>query len=322
MTADPIAIAREVLDYETRGLDALSEALAGPLGDDFRKAVDMLAAAKGRVVVTGMGKSGHVARKIAATLASTGKPAHFVHPAEASHGDLGMIARDDIILALSKSGETAELSDLLAFAGRFSIPVISITAGLKSTLANASDIILALPDMPEACGETRAPTTSTTMTLALGDAIAVVLLRLQGFTSDNFQDYHPGGNLGAALRRVSDLMHAEALPLCTPGTSLAEAVKVIGAGGFGCIGITDSDGRLAGILTDGDVRRLLTRGVTAGDIADLMTRDPVTITPQTLAGEALALMNADKITALFVIDSAGKPVGLLHVHDCLSSGVL
>jgi len=320
--ARPLEIAREVLKFESDGLAALSEAFSGDLGENFLKAMEQIKSVKGRVIVTGMGKSGHVGRKIAATLSSTGMPAMFVHPGEASHGDLGMITRDDVILALSKSGETAELSDLLAFAGRFSIPVISITGGGGSTLANASDIVLQLPPVPEACGETRAPTTSTTMTIALGDALAVALLRDKGFTSDNFQDFHPGGNLGAALRRVSDLMHGDNLPLCRPEATLGEAVKIIGQGGFGCVGITSLDGLLAGILTDGDVRRLVGRGITDGTVSDVMTADPVTITPQTLAGEALALMSDDKITALFVIDDKGKPVGLLHVHDCLSSGVL
>lgn len=320
--ADPIAIARDVLRFEGDGIAALSEALCGDLGDHFLNAVAVMQACSGRVIVTGMGKSGHIGRKIAATLSSTGQPAMFVHPGEASHGDLGTITREDVILALSKSGETGELSDLLAFAGRFSIPVISITNGLKSTLASASDVVIGLPPMPEACGETRAPTTSTTMTLAIGDALAVVLLRLKGFTSDNFQDFHPGGNLGAALRRVSDLMHAENLPLCRADLTIAEAVGVIGIGGFGCVGVTNDDGVLTGILTDGDVRRLLGRGVTSGVIGDVMTRDPITITPLTIAGEALALMNEDRITALFVIDDTRRPVGLLHVHDCLSSGVL
>lgn len=316
---DPLATGRDVLRTEIAGLEALSKSLDGSFG----KVISVLAAVKGRIIVTGMGKSGHVARKIAATLASTGAPSLFVHPAEASHGDLGMVVREDAILALSKSGETEELRALLAYAARFSIPVIAMTAGKSSTLARAAVALIALPPAAEACGETRAPTTSTTMMMAAGDAIAVALLRARGFTATDFQDFHPGGNLGAALRRVSDLMHHEReLPLCTDGTQLETAVAAMSKAGFGCIGVIDRSGALIGILTDGDLRRLFGRDLKSATIGAVMTRNPKTVSPSTLAGEALAALSDRKITALFVVDESKKPVGLLHVHDCLASGVL
>lgn len=316
---DHLPIAREVLATEIAGL----QRLAGALGDDFVALCRLLGAASGRVIVTGMGKSGHVAHKIASTLASTGKPASFVHPAEASHGDLGMIAPDDAILALSKSGETAELGDLIAYAKRFSIPLGAMTSVASSTLARAADAALILPDAVEACGETGAPTTSTTMMMAAGDAIAVCLLRARGFTAREFHGFHPGGRLGAALRRVGDFMHRDReLPLCSEETPVAEAVAKLSAAGFGCIGATDAAGRLSGVLTDGDLRRLFGRDVAARPLAAVMTRAPRTVTAETLAGEALARLNEGRITALFVVDAAGKPVGLLHVHDCLKAGIV
>ncbi len=310
--------ARDVLSLEIRGL----EALKASLNADFDRMVALLAATKGKIVATGMGKSGHVARKIAATLSSTGAPSIFVHPAEASHGDLGIIARDDCILALSKSGETPEMSDLLGYARRFSVPVAAITAGAASTLANAASARLILPEATEACGETRAPTTSTTMMMAAGDALAVALLRDKGFTATDFHGFHPRGNLGAALRRVSDLMHgAGALPLAPLTATLGEAAGAINAGGFGCVGIVDPSGALAGIVTDGDLRRAFGKAGAGDRVTAIMTRAPKTVAPDTLAGDALAILSGGKITALFVIEG-GKPVGLLHVHDCLSVGVL
>jgi arabinose-5-phosphate isomerase len=311
-------VGRDVLALEISGL----EALKASLGDDFGKTVDLLKGVRGKIIATGMGKSGHVARKIAATLASTGAPAIFVHPAEASHGDLGMISRDDAILALSKSGETPEMSDLLAYARRFSVPVAAITCGATSTLATSADARIILPDAKEACGETRAPTTSTTMMMAAGDALAVALLRDKGFTASDFHGFHPRGNLGAALRRVSDMMHgAGHLPICIETAPLADAVRALNQGGFGCVGLVDRDGALVGILTDGDLRRAFGKADPSWPANAIMTKEPKTVHPETLAGDALALLSRGKITALFVTQD-GKPVGLLHVHDCLSTGVL
>ena len=315
---NPVDIANEVLALEIAGLEALKKSLDG----GFTAVTALLSKAEGRIIVTGMGKSGHVARKAASTFASTGTPATFVHPGEASHGDLGMISSKDVILAYSKSGETAELRDLLAYAARFSIPVAAITAVAKSTLDNAADAALILPVSKEACGETRAPTTSTTMMMAAGDALAVALLRQRGFTADDFQGFHPGGNLGAALRRVSDLMHGpEKLPLANTDTPLADAVKTVSDGGFGCAGVIDQDGKLKGIITDGDLRRYMHSGRSANSAADVMTKSPRTATADTLAGDVLALMSREKITALFVVEDE-RPIGLVHVHDCLSIGVL
>lgn len=309
---------KEVLTLEIAGL----EALKASLDDEFARAVDLLKGVKGKIIATGMGKSGHVARKIAATLSSTGAPALFVHPGEASHGDLGLIAREDGVLALSKSGETPEMSDLLAYAQRFSVPVVAITAGAGSTLAANADARIILPDAKEACGETRAPTTSTTMMMAVGDALAVALLRDKGFTATDFHGFHPRGNLGAALRRVSDMMHgSERLPLCIDTAPLADAVRTLNAGGFGCVGIVNRDGLLIGILTDGDLRRAFGKADPSSPVHAIMTRAPKTVSPDTLAGEALALLSLGKITALFVTADS-RPVGLLHVHDCLSVGVL
>ncbi|WP_411818243.1 SIS domain-containing protein [Hyphococcus sp. DH-69] len=315
---DPLNIARDVIVQEIAGLEALKNSL----GEDFKSAVALLGGAKGRIVVTGMGKSGHVARKIAATFSSTGAPAMFVHPAEASHGDLGMISKDDVILALSKSGETAELGDILAYAARFDIPITAITAVPGSALANSATVALILPDAEEACGQTFAPTTSTTMMMALGDALAVAKLRQRGFTAGDFKGFHPGGKLGAALRRASDLMHGkDALPLCHPDASMPEIIDVISNGGFGCVGIVNDEGLLKGIITDGDIRRHLSGGLDAKTAADIMTTNPRTAEADTLAGDILSYMSKNKITALFVIEDK-KPIGIVHVHDCLSIGVI
>ncbi len=313
-----IDIASEVIDLEILGLKALKNAL----DQGFSDAVEALRRADGRVVVSGMGKSGHVARKIAATFSSTGSPAIFVHPGEASHGDLGMISGQDVILALSKSGETNELGDLLAYAARFSIPIVAITCQSGSTLAKAATAALILPPAKEACGETRAPTTSTTMMMAAGDALAIALLRDRGFTADDFQGFHPGGNLGAALRRAADLMHgADRLPLATTSTPMMDLVKIISAGGFGCAGIVDDQEALVGIITDGDLRRHYGGDISELTAGDIMTADPRTAPPEALAGDVLALMSREKITALFVVKDK-RPVGIVHVHDCLSIGVL
>ena len=314
--------ARQVLALESEALTAL----AASLDDRFAQAVSLLAGASGRVVVSGMGKSGHVARKIAATLASTGTPALFVHPAEASHGDLGMIVAGDAVLALSNSGETPELADLVGHAKRFGLPLVGITGRPGSTLARAADVALVLPDAPEACPMGLAPTTSTTMQLALGDAIAVALLTRRGFTAADFRVFHPGGKLGARLSRVRDLMHGAAeLPLAPPDTSMDAAIVAMTARRFGCLGVQGADGRLLGIITDGDLRRGLEAGGGGGlltrSAAEIMTRAPRTVRPDTLAAEALHAMNTRAITTLFVVDDEGRPVGILHIHDLLRAGV-
>jgi arabinose-5-phosphate isomerase len=312
-----LAAARRVIELEAeavRGLQAV-------LDEHFAAALDRLAAVTGRVVVSGMGKSGHVARKIAATFASTGSPAQFVHPAEASHGDLGMITREDAVLALSNSGETAELADLIAYARRFAIPLIGITAKRNSLLAEQSDVALILPPMAEACPLGLAPTTSTTAMLVLGDALAVALLERRGFTQEDFQILHPGGQLGRHLLRVSDLMHAGAeLPLCNPDTPMAQALIEMTAKSFGCVCVVDADRRLLGIVTDGDLRRHMRDGLLQQPARAVMTVGPKTIRPQALAAEALGLMNSANITSLVVLDD-GRVVGIVHMHDCLRAGV-
>jgi len=285
--------------------------------------VDRLASATGRVVVSGMGKSGLIGRKIAATLASTGTPALFVHPAEASHGDLGMIVAGDAVLALSNSGETAELADLVAHARRFGLPLVGITARADSTLARAADVALILPRAAEACPMGLAPTTSTTMQVALGDALAVALLTRRGFTAADFRQIHPGGRLGARLRRVRDLMHTgDAMPLASPDMKMATALVRMTEKRFGCLGITDADGRLRGIITDGDLRRAMGPDLLDRSARDVMTPSPRTIGPDALAVEALHDMNAHErpITALFVVDEAGRALGILHLHDLLRAG--
>ncbi len=312
-----IAMARRVLALEADALGLMSR----NLGDAFVKAVETILAAKGRVICTGIGKSGHVARKIAATMASTGTQAYFVHATEASHGDLGMIGQDDVVLALSKSGETKELADMLSYAKRYSIPLIGMTAKADSTLGRTADILLQVPDAAEACAETNAPTTSTTLMIALGDALAVALLESKGFKADHFKVFHPGGKLGAMLRSAADLMHKSAeLPLVTSGTPFIEAVKSMSGKGFGVLGVTSADGKLAGIVTDGDLRRYLTSGKTATIIDDVMNRTPLTASPDQLAADVLRIMNERKITQIFVLDG-GKPAGIIHMHDLLKSGL-
>ena len=315
-----IEAARAVLATEAEGL----RALAAALDDHFAAAVELLLGATGRVVVTGMGKSGHVARKIAAPLASTGTPAFFVHPGEASHGDLGMIVPGDAVLALSNSGETAELADLIAHTRRFGLPLVGITGRAGSTLATAADVALVLPAAREACPMGLAPTTSTTMQMALGDALAVALLTRRGFGAADFRRIHPGGKLGARLRRVRDLMHTgDELPLAPPGTPMPEALVLMTQKRFGCLGVVDAEGRLAGILTDGDLRRAMGPDLLARDVGEIMNATPRSIGPDALAAEALHVMNARErpITALFVVDAGGRPVGILHVHDLLRAGV-
>ena len=322
--SSPRSTALEVLQTERKGLDALIDGLSeerGPLAVAFQAAVGTIRAATGRTIVTGMGKSGHVARKIAATLASTGTSALYVHPGEASHGDLGMISDDDVVIALSNSGETPELGDIIGYCGRFDIPLIGMTSGAGSTLESASNICLLVPKSPEACGITKAPTTSTTQMLALGDALCVALLRQKGFSARDFHTFHPGGKLGAALKRVTDLMHHTEMPLCPINAAFDEIVDSISAGGFGCCGIVEN-GKLTGIITDGDIRRALKSNISALTAGEMMTRDPHTIAEDGLAAEALSILSEHKITALFIVNAAIEPVGLIHVHDCLAIGVV
>lgn len=322
--SSPRLTAVEVLQTERVGIDAIVDALHSddaPLAVAFQSAIEAIKAATGRMIVTGMGKSGHIARKIAATLASTGTPAMYVHPGEASHGDLGMIADDDVVLALSNSGETPELGDIIGYCGRFDIPLIGMTSGAGSTLAEGSNIALIVPKSAEACGITKAPTTSTTQMLALGDALAVALLRLKGFSQRDFHTFHPGGKLGAALKRVTDLMHHKKMPLCAPGAPFPEVVEQITSGGFGCCGVVENQ-RLVGIITDGDIRRALSGPIDGLTAAAMMTSNPRTIAEDGLAAEALSLLSEFKITALFIVNVAHEPIGLIHVHDCLAVGVV
>ena len=312
--------ARRVIRAEADALMALADAIDGSLAD----AVELILNAKGRIIISGIGKSGHIARKIAATLASTGTPAHFVHPAEASHGDLGMVTRGDVVLAISNSGEAPELANLIAYTQRFAIPLIGVTSRAESSLASQSDIVLLMPKLPEACGTGVVPTTSTTMTLALGDALCVAIMEHRAFTPDNFRDFHPGGKLGAQLSRVGDLMHKDdAIPLVGEKTPMSDTLLTISQKGFGVVGVLDDNGYLAGIVTDGDLRRNMAGllDLTAGEV---MTRAPGTIGPTSLAEEAVNVMNERKITCLFVVDPNGsrKVAGILHIHDCLRAGIV
>lgn len=319
--SDLIRSALLTIETEMTGLAALSAAIADGLGAPFVAAVEKIRSAAGRVIVTGMGKSGHVGRKIAATLASTGTPAYFVHPGEASHGDLGVISPDDIIVALSWSGETAELRDLIDYAKRFRVALIAVTANADSTLAKAADIALVLPAAKEACPLGLAPTTSTLMQLAVGDALAVTLFESRGFTALQFKDLHPGGRLGASLTFLRDVMHTEPkIPLVPLGSRMSDAIMEMSAKGFGCVGIVGADGKLLGIITDGDLRRNMRDDLLTNPVDQVMTKNPKTARPDQLAAEALELLNARKVTALFVVENA-KPVGLVHLHDLLRIGV-
>jgi arabinose-5-phosphate isomerase len=312
--------ALRTLEAGAGGINAVAAAIHNGLEAPFIAAVDLIRGAKGRVIVTGMGKSGHVARKIAATLASTGTPAFFVHPGEASHGDLGMITADDVIMALSWSGETSELKDLIDYSRRFRIGLVAMTADRDSTLGKASDVALVLPQAREACPHNLAPTTSSLMQLALGDALAIALLESRSFTAVDFGLLHPGGRLGTLLKFTRDLMHSgESLPLVPLGTKMSGAVPDMSEKGFGCIGITDRGGNLVGIVTDGDLRRHMRSDLLDARVDDIMTRNPKTVRPDQLVSEALEMLNSTKITALFVVD-AGRPVGIVHIHDLLRAG--
>jgi arabinose-5-phosphate isomerase len=315
-TAD-LEAARRVLVLESDAIKTLADGLDGA----FVAAVGECFAAKGRVVVSGMGKSGHIARKIAATMASTGTPAQFVHPGEASHGDLGMITGEDVVLCLSNSGETTELDHIVAYSRRFDIPLIAMVGRRGSTLEEAADITLALPNSPEACPLGLAPTTSTTLMLALGDALAVALLERRGFSADQFQLLHPGGKLGRVLVKVGDIMHTgESLPLVERTTPMSDALLEMSAKSFGCVGVVDEGGTLVGVITDGDLRRHMNPALLEQPSSAVMTAAPKTIRLQALAAEALGRMNTDGITSLFVVED-GKPIGLIRMHDCLQAGV-
>ena len=311
--------ARRVIRAEADALVALAEGL----DDRFRDAIDLMRATKGRVIITGIGKSGHIANKIAATLASTGTPAQFVHPAEASHGDLGMITGEDVVLAISNSGEAPELGNLIAYSRRFGIPLIGLTSRPESSLGSQSDVLLLLPQIAEACGTGVVPTSSTTMTLAMGDALAVALMEHRDFTAEHFRDFHPGGKLGARLSRVADLMHSgAAIPLVGENAKMSDALIEISGKGFGVTGVTSADGKLLGIITNGDLSRHMD-GLLNLTARDVMTASPVTIDPGALAEKAVGVMNDRKITCLLVVDPATPdiPVGLLHIHDCLRVGL-
>jgi arabinose-5-phosphate isomerase len=316
--SDALKIGRRVIAREADALGLLGASLNG----GFDEAVTLLLNTKSRVIVCGMGKSGHIARKIAATFSSTGTPAHFLHPAEASHGDLGMMAKGDVALVLSNSGETPELADVIAYTRRFQIPMIGIAGRANSTLLKQADVAVLLPEAQEACDQGIVPTTSTTMTLALGDAFAIALMEIRNFTPDNFRDFHPGGKLGARLSKVSDLMHrGDELPLISATTSMGDALLVISQKGFGVAGIVDGK-TLVGVITDGDLRRHMD-GLLDKTAAQVMTKNPQTASPSILAEEALAIMNTRKITTLFVSDpdNSNQLCGILHIHDCLRAGV-
>jgi arabinose-5-phosphate isomerase len=319
-TQDAIESALRTLDAERGGVDALIAALRNGLSAPFAAAIEMIRSVEGRVIVSGMGKSGHVGTKIASTLASTGTPALFVHPAEASHGDLGMITKADVILALSWSGETAELKNLTDYSRRYRIGLIAMTANAESTLGKTADVVLALPQAREACPHNLAPTTSSLMQLALGDALAIALLESRGFTAIDFGLLHPGGKLGALLKTVRDLMHSGTeIPLAPLGARMSDALLEMSRKGLGCVGIVDSDGQLVGIITDGDLRRHMSGRLLEASVDEVMTRKPKTVRPDQLISETLELLNSMKVTALFAIE-AGKPVGIVHIHDLLRAG--
>lgn len=315
-----LSTARRVIETESSALTKLGQSLDA----SFAAAAQLVLSAKGRVILSGMGKSGHIARKIAATLASTGTPAHFVHPAEASHGDLGMLSPGDVVMMLSNSGETPELADMIAYTRRFRIPLIGVASRPDSTLLRQCDIALVLPEAPEACGTGIVPTTSTTMTLALGDALAVALMEHRRFTPQDFRKFHPGGKLGAQLSKVSDLMHrGDELPIVSAKTPMSDALVIMSQKGFGVVGVTGPNGNLRGIITDGDLRRHM-NGLLEKTAEEVMTADPKTIVPESLAEEAVAIMDARKITCLFAVPHAGisPAVGILTIHDCLRAGVV
>ena len=317
-----IESAKKVFDIESHGLALLKDSI----GDAFVQAVNLMINTKGRVIVSGMGKSGHVGQKIAATLASTGTPSFFVHPSEASHGDLGMLTKNDTLITISNSGESREMGDIISFSRRFGIPMIAITGCATSSMAQAADIVLLIPskkEAPEACPLGMAPTTSTTTTIALGDALAVALLEMRGFTREQFHDRHPGGKLGNVLLKVSDVMaKGDEMPLVDPKMMMSDALVIMTEKSLGCLGVVDERGVLIGVITDGDLRRHMTADIIVRTAADIMTKNPKTIPPTMLGTEAVGLMNTAKITNVFVVDADGKPLGLLHLHHLLQAGVV
>ena len=315
------ASALRTLALEQDGIATLASAIDGELGAPFADAVARLKSARGRVIVTGIGKSGHIGQKIAATFASTGTPAFFVHPSEAAHGDLGMITPDDAIVALSWSGESPELGAILQYARRFKVTLIAITSKPDSALARHADVVLALPRAKEACPHGLAPTTSTTMQLAIGDCLAVALLEAKGFTAQDFKRFHPGGSLGASLRHVSDLMHTgDRLPLVRETALMSEAFLIMTEKSFGCLGVVDAQGKLIGMITDGDLRRHMGNDLVHARARDIMTKKPNTLAPGLLASAALEQINALRRTQMFVVEK-GRPVGIVHIHDLLRAGV-
>jgi len=317
----PISSALRTLNLGAEGLAQLANEVSGPMAAAFDEAVRRLKAVSGRVIVTGIGKSGHVAQKIAATFASTGTPSFFVHPSEASHGDLGMITQSDVILALSWSGETVELKPIITYSRRFAVPLIAITSQANSALGQQADVVLQLPRVKEACPHGLAPTTSTTIQLAIGDSLAIALLDARGFTALDFKIFHPGGSLGAQLKFVTDIMHkGDRLPLIDSGAPMTEALVKMTEKSFGCVGITDPKGRLIGVVTDGDLRRHMGAKLLEAKVDDVMSAKPKTIAPSLLASAALEIINSSRITALFVVEKQ-KPVGIVHVHDLLRLGV-
>jgi arabinose-5-phosphate isomerase len=319
--AAAVASALRTVATEAAGLAALQQGLQGGLAASFADAVDLISGIGGRVIVTGVGKSGHIGSKIAATLASTGTPAFFVPPVEANHGDLVLIEKDDAIVAVSWSGETQELKGIIHYSRRFRIPLVAVTAGESSALANEADVVLLLPRAPEACPHGLAPTTSTLLQLAIGDALAVALLEARGFTAERFHIYHPGGKLGASLKQVREIMHGGArLPLVPTGTGMREAVLVMSDKGFGCVAVVSEDGALRGVITDGDLRRRFGSDLLGMTVEEVMSRNPKTVAPDTLAATALETINAMAITSLIVVED-GRPVGLVHLHDLLRIGV-
>jgi arabinose-5-phosphate isomerase len=319
---DVVDSALRTISFGKQGLNALELSLQNGLGDVFRRVTETIGSIEGRVIVTGIGKSGHIGRKIAASLASTGTPSFFVHPVEANHGDLGMITPSDVVLALSWSGETAELQGIVSFTRRFSIPLIALTSGTFSTLAREADMVLLLPKEQEACPHGLAPTTSTLMQLAMGDALAVALLEARGFSATDFRVYHPGGKLGAMLSHVSDLMHSgDRVPLVKKGTPMHDAIHELSNKRFGCVGVLDEEGRICGVITDGDIARHLDVNLNTLTVDDVMTSDPKTVGRDTLATAAMALLNKHSIGALIVVNEDRRPVGIIHFHDLLRVGV-
>ena len=308
----------KTIDSEIRAIEELKKSLDA---ESLTKALDFMQNSTGRIIITGIGKSGHIGKKIAASLASTGTPSFFVHPAEASHGDLGMITDDDVVIAISNSGESRELIDILNYCKRFGIKLIAITKNQDSSLGKAGDVVLLLPNNGEACPLGLAPTSSTTATLVLGDILTIRMIERKGFSKEDFNDRHPGGKLGSILKRVSDLMHTgQDMPLLDENANMQAVLLEMTSKRLGCVGFVNSAGILTGILTDGDLRRCLSAQILSEKAADLMTRNPKTIAPEAMTAEALKIMHDKKITNLFVVDNL-KPVGVIHIHDLLNNGV-